>query len=49
MGKRSDFPRIPQDRYNTPLRAVLPLLERLAPSTQFYEPCMRRRRSCSTI
>ena len=39
LGKRSDFPRLPQDEYNTPREAVLPLLECLKPRTQFVEPC----------
>jgi hypothetical protein len=39
MGKRSDFPRFPQDSYNTPAAAVAPLLEHLRPRTQFIEPC----------
>ena len=39
MGKRSDFPRFPQDKYDTPLEAVMPLLEHLKPHTQFIEPC----------
>ena len=40
MGKRSDFPRLPQDSYDTPASAVAPLLEHLAPQTQFIEPCV---------
>ena len=40
MGKRSEFPRLAQDRYATPLSAALPLLERLPPHTRFYEPCV---------
>jgi hypothetical protein len=39
LGKRSDFPRLPQDKYNTPREAVLPLLECLKPRTRFVEPC----------
>jgi hypothetical protein len=39
MGKRSDFPRLPQDQYDTPAAAVGPLLEHLAPCTRFIEPC----------
>lgn len=40
MGKRSDgFKRRPQDKYYTPLTAVLPLLPHLAPRTTFVEPC----------
>jgi hypothetical protein len=40
MGKRSDFPRRPQDSYDTPVEAVAPLLPHLAPGTQFVEPCV---------
>ncbi len=39
MGKRSDFPRLPQDAYSTPAEAVVPLLRRLTPRTRFIEPC----------
>jgi hypothetical protein len=39
MGKRSDFERFPQDKYNTPELAVGPLLAHLAPGTRFIEPC----------
>ena len=39
MGKRSQFPRVPQDAYPTPAEAVAPLLPRLAPRTRFIEPC----------
>lgn len=39
MGKRSTFPRIPQDAYSTPAEAVAPLLPHLAPNTRFIEPC----------
>jgi hypothetical protein len=39
MGKRSVFPRIPQDAYPTPAEAVAPLLPHLAPNTPFLEPC----------
>jgi hypothetical protein len=39
MGKRSDFPRFPQDKYNTPEPAAGPLLPHLAPETRFIEPC----------
>lgn len=42
MGKRSEFKRRPQDRYNTPEKAVEPLLPHLAPSTPFIEPCPGR-------
>ena len=38
MGKRSDFRRRPQDAYDTPLEAVVPLLRHLEPGTRFYEP-----------
>jgi hypothetical protein len=39
MGKRSLFPRIPQDAYPTPAEAIAPLLPHLAPNTRFIEPC----------
>ena len=39
MGKRSEFERIPKDKYPTPYEAVLPLLPHLAPKTHFVEPC----------
>ena len=34
MGKRSDFPRFPQDRYDTPLEAAAPLLPHLEPGVR---------------
>ena len=39
MGRRSEFPRRPQDKYFTPPEAVLPLLPHLPPETRFIEPC----------
>ena len=39
MGKRSDFPRFPQDKYDTPLEAALPLLPHLPLGTRYIEPC----------
>ena len=39
MGKRSNFPRFPQDSYNTPAAVIGPLLPHLAPGTRFIEPC----------
>jgi hypothetical protein len=39
MGKRSLFPRIPQDAYPTPAEAFAPLKPHLAPNTRFIEPC----------
>ena len=39
MGKRSAFPRIPKDKYRTPLAAVVPLLPHLPAGTLFDEPC----------
>lgn len=38
MGKRSSFVRRPQDAYDTPYKAVLPLLPHLEPCG-FVEPC----------
>lgn len=39
MGRRSNFARLPRDKYFTPEAAVLPLLPHLAPQTKFVEPC----------
>lgn len=39
MGRRSDFERLPKDKYFTPYEAVLPLLPHLAAGTRFFEPC----------
>jgi len=39
VGKRSSFERRPQDTYDTPYKAVLPLLPFLEPKTVFLEPC----------
>ncbi len=40
MGKRSEFPRVAKDLYETwDPRAVAPLLPHLKPHTQFVEPC----------
>ena len=40
MGKRSDFPRLPQDNYDTPAEAVAPLIAQLLkPHARFIEPC----------
>jgi len=39
MGKRSDFERIPKDKYYTPRAAVEPLLPHLEPGSTFFEPC----------
>lgn len=39
MGKRSDFERIPKDKYYTPKPAVEPLLAHLKPNSTFVEPC----------
>lgn len=39
MGRRSDFDRLPRDKYFTPYEAVIPLLPHLAPKTRFTEPC----------
>jgi hypothetical protein len=39
MGKRSAFPRIERDAYNTPAVAATPLLDCLKPRTPFLEPC----------
>jgi hypothetical protein len=39
VGKRSDFTRVPRDRYPTPLAAVKPLLPHLFKHERFCEPC----------
>ena len=39
MGKSSNFPRITNDRYSTPPKAVVPLIPLLPPGTMFAEPC----------
>ena len=40
MSKRApQFERVPSDRYNTPLGAVLPLLPHLSDRTRFIESC----------
>ena len=39
MGKRSNFERRPQDKYETPRAAVMPLIDHLYPTTSFAEPC----------
>lgn len=39
MGKRSDFPRMERDYYQTPAKAVLPLLPHLRHGDMFMEPC----------
>lgn len=39
MGKRSDFDRLPRDRYDTPAAAVWPLLPHLRHVRAFAEPC----------
>jgi hypothetical protein len=42
MGKRSDFPRVPKDSYDTPASAVAQLLAVLEPKRRFIEPCVGR-------
>lgn len=39
MGKRSNFLRRKEDAYDTPDRAIEPLLPHLPPKTRFLEPC----------
>ena len=39
MGKRSEFPRVERDAYDTPPEAVAPLLPHLQPGTYFIDPC----------
>jgi hypothetical protein len=43
MGKRSSFARIERDAYDTPAKAVAPLLDHLVPCTQFIECCCGRK------
>jgi hypothetical protein len=42
MGKRSDFPRIDKDAYDTPKAAVIPLLYYLPDEFTYWEPCAGR-------
>lgn len=42
MGKRSDFPRIDRDCYDTPPEAVAPLIPHLPEGVEFWEPCAGR-------
>lgn len=39
MGKRSNFKRRPQDRYDTPYECVPSLMPHLKPQARFCEPC----------
>ena len=39
MGKRSDFKRRPQDAYDTPAIAVVPLVPHLPEDFTYWEPC----------
>jgi len=39
VGKRSDFDRIPKDKYPTPYSAVVPLIPHLREDAVFCEPC----------
>jgi len=39
MGKRSDFKRRKNDEYDTPYKAVVPLIPYLVPGASFVEPC----------
>jgi len=39
MGKRSDFKRRKNDAYDTPYKAVLPLIPYLIPESTYVEPC----------
>ena len=42
VGKRSDYERVPQDLYETPMSAVTALLPWLEPATRFVDPCIGR-------
>lgn len=39
MGKRSNFKRRKNDAYDTPYKAVLPLIPHLVPESSYAEPC----------
>lgn len=39
MGKRSDFPRVERDCYDTPPEAVWPLVPHLGGGVAYWEPC----------
>lgn len=39
MGKRSDFTRRPSDKYLTPFKATIPLVQYVSPGQTFIEPC----------
>ena len=39
MAKRSDFPRIPQDFYPTPMSAIKPLVPHLPQGVTYAEAC----------
>lgn len=39
MGKRSEFKRRKNDAYDTPYKAVIPLIPHLIPESEFCEPC----------
>lgn len=49
MGKRSDFQRRPQDAYDTPLQALVPLLDYLPTDFTFAEPCAGAGDLCGLI
>ena len=49
MGMRSNMEKIPRDAYDTPPRAVFPLLMCLASRTRFIEPCAGRRALVSEL
>ena len=49
MGKRSTFERRPQDAYDTPPEAVVPLLPHLPDAFNFWEPCAGRGALISAI
>lgn len=49
MGKRSNFVRMKNDFYPTPLECVRPLIDHLTPQTNFIEPCVGDGRLCDHL
>jgi hypothetical protein len=49
LGKRSEYERVPQDLYETPISAVTALLPWLEPATRFLEPVWGAARSLGTL
>lgn len=49
MGKRSTFERRPQDAYDTPPEAVVPLVPHLPRPCRFWEPCAGAGNLCDAL